>query len=101
MNQPYIKEYDSNGMCTNPIRGTYATQAPTRNRRARRKPFNRGENRCLDYLQAVPNKPFVVRESRGVFEDANGTLRTHNKLFRNPEFTHIVKYIKHYKDASA
>lgn len=46
-NEPYVKQLDENGICTNPIRGgfTYQTRFPTLNRKARRsgknfRPFN-------------------------------------------------------------
>lgn len=36
MNTPYVKEYNSDGVVTNPIQGSYVTEFPQMNRKARR-----------------------------------------------------------------
>ena len=39
MNQPYVKQFDSNGTLLNPIKGMYLNESP--NRKERREIFNK------------------------------------------------------------
>lgn len=46
MNKPYIKEYNTDGVCTNPLTASYLHRDPNRSqrRKALRKPRFRGNN---------------------------------------------------------
>jgi len=52
MNKPYVKEYNEDGICTNPIKGSY--ESPFPNRRQRNTKVDKNANRKLDYVQWIP-----------------------------------------------
>jgi len=53
MNTPYIKEFDQNGVCINPIIGAYSSTEPNRQqRRFKEKRFiGNGKNRSLTIVK--------------------------------------------------
>lgn len=57
-NEPYVKQFDKNGVCTNPITSAkpYNTMFPNSSKRERNKKFKRGGGRKLDHMQLEVKK---------------------------------------------
>ena len=84
MNQPYVKKYDANGVCTNPIVGSYTSPFP--NRRTRNNPVDKNANRKVMYVQYIerPRRTVTVTRFPAIFGD------TWEKVYRS--WKRIVHY---------
>lgn len=82
-NEPYVKLYDANGICTNPLEKTYPSNMFP-NRRARRNMLLRSTNFPTNNKKGI--KLIVSNIGRGVFTKYKAILQT----IGNKQITHYV-----------